>query len=103
VHAMEHQNDWRLVLRHRNDEFSPFLLTLCNIGSSLLLRLGSMTSPYGAAPAPFSPFSAVDKAKVACPDLSWVWNVVKWHGDGEFRALGFQQQGLKMGSHGSYF
>jgi hypothetical protein len=68
-----------------------------------LLRLGSTTSPCGAALAPFSPSPATDEAEEACSDLSWVRNAVKRCDDGEFRALGFEQQGLKMGPHGVLF
>jgi hypothetical protein len=65
----------------------------------LLLGLGSMTSPCGAAVTPFSPSPAVDEAEEACLDLGWAWDTMKRCGDGEFCALGFEQQGLETGSH----
>jgi hypothetical protein len=102
--AMEHQTDWRLILCHDNDEFRPFLLTLCDSGSSreramtggLLLELGSMTSSCGDAPVPFSPSMVEDEAE-ACPDLNWAWDTVKRCCSERFRALEFEQQGFETG------
>jgi hypothetical protein len=64
---------------------------------------GVHDKPCGAAPAPFSPSPAADEAEEACPDLAWVQNAVKRRGDGEFCALGFEQQGLETGSLGVLF
>jgi hypothetical protein len=63
----------------------------------LLLGSGSMTILCGDSLVPFSPSTAVDEAEEACPNLGWAWDVVKWHGDGRFQALGFEQQGFKIG------
>jgi hypothetical protein len=63
----------------------------------LLLRSGSTTILCGDSPVSFSPSTVVDEAEEACPDLSWARDAVKWHDDGRFRALGFEQQGFKTG------